>query len=67
MVALAFLFIRKESFIFNSNNDLFSTSTYFTSNIRTIKLALCSQHEVNTMTMKSIRYNNSDLACLCSN
>ena len=67
MVALAFLFIRKESFIFNSKDDLFSTSTYFKNNIRTIKLALCSQHEVNTMTMKSIRYNNSDLACLCSN
>lgn len=66
-VTLVFLLIRTASFIFNSKDDLFSTSTYFTKKSRAIKLASCSQHEVTTMTMKRIRYNNSDLACLCSN
>lgn len=66
-VTLAFFLIRTASFIFNSKDDLFSTSTYFTKKSKTIKLILCLKQEVNMMTMKRIRYNNSDLACLCSN
>ena len=40
-------------------------SCYFTVRKMEVKVILLSKHEVLNMTMKSIRYNNADLACLC--